>query len=143
MTITRKGASPIKLWFDSPEEMYGLSNKREALAKIFAIMNYRKIGRIDTLELFATILISLQGKFEIIIQNIMAMFCFHSENDFSKDEFHFFLDCLTRGLNTFAIPMGHKSPINSGRRLKPSELEILVAQIFPKNIAAVDVMERT
>lgn len=28
MTMTRKGAAPIKLWFDSPEEMCVLSNKR-------------------------------------------------------------------------------------------------------------------
>jgi len=31
MTLTRKGAAPIKLWFDSPEEMTVLSNKRPAL----------------------------------------------------------------------------------------------------------------
>lgn len=32
MTMTRKGAAPIKLWFDNPvEEMTVLSNKKQAI----------------------------------------------------------------------------------------------------------------
>lgn len=65
--MTRRGAAPIKLWFDSSDEMTVLSNKRPALAELFKVMDTNKVGRIDTLELFAVILISIQGKFEIIL----------------------------------------------------------------------------
>jgi hypothetical protein len=117
MTITRKGAAPIKLWYDSAEEMYQLSNKREACGKIFAILDTNKIGKVDAMELFATLLISLQGKFETIIHNMMAMFGFNNENEFSRDEFHFFLDCMTRGLLKLGIPKNSRVPVNVGRRL--------------------------
>lgn len=59
MTMTRKGAAPIKLWFDSHEEMNVLSNKRQAIQDIFKTIDSSKIGRIDTMELFAPILISI------------------------------------------------------------------------------------
>ncbi len=89
--MTRKGASPIKLWFDNPEEMTVLSNKRPALQEIFKLLDTNHVGRIDTMELFANILISTQGKFETILQNMMLIFGFNNENEFSRDEFHFFL----------------------------------------------------
>lgn len=60
---------PIKLWFDSPEEMIVLSNKRNALVEIFKMMDTSKLGRIDTMELFAVILISIEGKFEILLNS--------------------------------------------------------------------------
>lgn len=69
-------------------------------------MDDRQIGRMDTMELYATILISLQGKFDTIIHNMMAMFGFSNELEFSRDELHFFLDCMTRGMNKLAIPQG-------------------------------------
>jgi hypothetical protein len=57
--MTRKGAAPIKLWFDGFEEMAGLSNKRQAIQEIFKLMDTSGINRIDTLELFAPILFSI------------------------------------------------------------------------------------
>ena len=35
LTLTKKGQQPIKLWFDSVEDMYPMSNKREALGELF------------------------------------------------------------------------------------------------------------
>ncbi|CDW83191.1 UNKNOWN [Stylonychia lemnae] len=140
MTLTRKGAAPIKLWFDSPEEMTVLSNKRPALQELFRIMDHNNVGRIDTLEIFAVILISIQGKFEIILQNMMTIFGFNNENEFSRDEFHFFLDCMFRGLLKLAIPKGSKKPIHPGKKMTQSDIETLVSQIFPNNI---DLIERS
>eukprot|EP00347_Sterkiella_histriomuscorum_P019553 403341192 len=139
-TMTRRGAAPIKLWFDSAEEMTVLSNKRPALAELFKVMDTNKIGRIDTLELFAVILISIKGKFEIILQNIMIIYGFNNENEFSRDEFHFFLDCFSRGLLKLSIPKGSKVPMNPGKKLVQSDIESLVGQIFPNNI---DLIERS
>ena len=144
MTMTRKGVAPIKLWFDNPEEMTVLSNKRNALNDIFKLMDtninfmYNSMGRIDTMELFGPILISIQGKFETILHNMMLIFGFGNENDFSRDEFHFFLDCLFRGLNKLLIPQKHKKPLNPGRKVLSVDIEALVSQIFPSNIDIID-----
>jgi hypothetical protein len=67
--MTKKGTAPIKLWFDSPEEMSILSNKRVSLIEIFKLLDTQGLGRIDTLELFAVILISIEGKFEVILNS--------------------------------------------------------------------------
>lgn len=98
LTMSRKGAAPIKLWFDSPEEMSVVSNKRQSIQEIFKTLDSGNVGRIDTLELFAVLLLSVQGKWEIILQNTMIIFGFGNEGEFSRDEFHFFIDCLFRGL---------------------------------------------
>jgi len=65
--MTKKGSAPIKLWFDSSEEMMILSNKRNALIDIFKLLDCNNMGRIDTLELFAVVLISIDGKFETLL----------------------------------------------------------------------------
>jgi len=62
MTMTKKETIPLKLWLDSPEEMRIISNKRQQLTDLYEWLNYRKLKRIDTLELFAVIVIAVQGK---------------------------------------------------------------------------------
>jgi hypothetical protein len=160
MTMTRKGAAPIKLWFDNPtEEMSVLSNKRQAIQDIFKLMDSAGIGRIDTFELFAPILLSIQGKWETILSNAMIIFGFGNENEFSRDEFHFFLDCLFRGLFKLLVvgltpkqlsesQASHRSlwtrrkgqPTYPGRKLSSQDIDRLVSQIFPSNI---DIIERS
>jgi|LauGreDrversion4_2_1035121.scaffolds.fasta_scaffold368105_2 Ca2+-binding EF-hand superfamily protein len=147
MTMTRKGAAPIKLWFDSPEEMNVLSNKRQAIQDIFKTIDSGKVGRIDTMELFAPILISIQGKWETILANTMVIFGFGNEGEFSRDEFHFFLDCLFRGLFKLLIPTTPSSPKarnrrqpHPGRKVPSADIERLVSQVFPSNI---DIVERS
>lgn len=99
------------------------------------------------MEVFAPILISIQGKWETMLQNIMVIFGFGNEGEFSRDEFHFFLDCLFRGLFKLLIPTTPnekkskiRQPPNPGRKLASSDLETLVSQIFPSNI---DIVERS
>jgi len=48
---------------------------------------------------------------------MMTIFGFNNENEFSRDEFHFFLDCLFRGLLKLAIPRGHKKPLHPGKKM--------------------------
>ena len=83
--MTRKGAAPIKLWFDSHDEMNVLSNKRQAIQDIFKTIDTNKLGRIDTMELFAPIIISIQGKWETILAITMVIFGFGDEGEFSRD----------------------------------------------------------
>ena len=148
MTLTRNGSSPIKLWYDSAEEMCALSNKRQIIQDIFKIMDSPSgLGRIDSLEVFASIVLANQGGWNTILQNIMAIFGFGAENEFSRDEFHFFIDCLFRGLFKLLLvkpPGGPKRrkllPMHPGRKLANADIEKLVAQVFPSNI---DIVERS
>ena len=47
----------------------------------------------------------------------MTIFGFNNENEFSRDEFHFFLDCFFRGLLKVAIPKGQKKPLHPGKKM--------------------------
>ncbi|TNV83891.1 hypothetical protein FGO68_gene8671 [Halteria grandinella] len=133
-----------------------LSNKRQAIHDIFKLMDSSQIGRIDTLELFAPILISIQGKWETILTNAMVIYGFNCETEFSRDEFHFFLDCFFRGLLKLLIVVDKADPVlrgpalsifsrkkpvplHAGKRLSPPDLDKLVSQVFPPNI---EVLER-
>lgn len=130
--MTKKGTAPIKLWFDSNEEMCILSNKRAALIDIFKLLDTLQLGRIDTLELFAAILISIEGRSEVLLNSnsyfninldIMLIFGFSEETEFSKDEFHFFLDCMFRGIMKFAIPKKENNPVCPGKKIRYNEIE--------------------
>jgi hypothetical protein len=97
---------------------------------------------------------------ETIFQNMMVIFGFGNEREFSRDEFHFFLDCLFRGLFKLLIvtlpdqvdkpPEPATSiwererlkpaPLHPGKRLAPGEIDKLVSQVFPNNI---EIMERS
>lgn len=123
--MTKKGNIPIKLWFDSPEEMRIMSNKAENLVDLFKVLDIFNFSRIDTLELFSVILISLEGKIEVILNNIMGIFGFSDPNLFMLEEFHFFLDCLFRGLMKLLISKKDKKPSFSGKKIFSNEIEQL------------------
>jgi hypothetical protein len=90
--------------------------------------------------------------------NNMVIFGLGNESNFSRDEFHFFLDCLFRGLFKLFIVVSPSSqqplsphthsmhsrrkpvPLNPGRKLASADIEKLVSQIFPSNI---DILERS
>ena len=56
--------------------MMNISNKQDAVRDIFSHLNYRKLDRIDALELISTILIAVEGKFEGYIKNVLFIFGF-------------------------------------------------------------------
>ena len=101
--MTKRGTVPLKLWYESVMDMRSISNKRQACKDLFEWLDYKKLGRICTLELFAVMVFSLDGTKEIIAQNIMLFFGFQNENEFHKGELHFFFDCLFRGLCNLTI----------------------------------------
>eukprot|EP01022_Parablepharisma_sp_SALTPOND_P004480 TRINITY_DN120372_c1_g1_i1.p1 TRINITY_DN120372_c1_g1~~TRINITY_DN120372_c1_g1_i1.p1 ORF type:complete len:684 (-),score=40.78 TRINITY_DN120372_c1_g1_i1:1858-3909(-) len=74
LKCTKNGKVPLKLWFDSYEEMEVLSRKSNSLRTLFSIfdaekirifMDKRKVDRIDTLELFAVIIMALPSDLEL------------------------------------------------------------------------------
>jgi len=111
-------------------EFFKLSNKREFLIELFAWLDFRGLGRINTLELFAVIIISAKGTGETMINNIMLYFGFQSRQEFYRDELHFFFDCLFRGLCNLVITRGNKMPMNRGTRVNGCEIAKLVKKVF-------------
>lgn len=86
----------------------------------------------------------------------MVIYGFNSETEFSRDEFHFFLDCFFRGLFKLTIVIDKNNPtlkgpalatwsrkksvpMHAGKRLSSADIEKLVSQVFPPNI---EVLER-
>jgi hypothetical protein len=69
MTMTKKESVPLKLWMDSAEEMRIISNKRQSLVELFEWLDFRQLKRIDTMQLFAAIVCSIDGRLEQIINS--------------------------------------------------------------------------
>ena len=69
MTMTKKESIPLKLWMDSAEEMRIISNKRQSLVELFEWLDFRQLKRIDTMQLFAAIVCSIDGRPEQIINS--------------------------------------------------------------------------
>ena len=69
MTMTKKESVPLKLWMDSAEEMRIISNKRQTLVELFEWLDYKQLKRIDTMQLFAAIVCSIDGTPDQIINS--------------------------------------------------------------------------
>lgn len=130
MTLTKKGTMPLTLWFDSVDQMRPITNKREHLIQLFKWLDYRNFNRIDTLVLFAITLVAIDGKPEQLSNNIMLFFGFSSEETFHRDEFHFFLDCLFKGLLALTINGKNKQPLHRGWFVTQVDIEKLVSKVF-------------
>jgi hypothetical protein len=57
----------------------------------------------------------------------MVIFGFSEEGKFYRDECHFFLDCLFRGIMKLVIPKKDKKPVYPGFKIGFSEIEMLIA----------------
>jgi hypothetical protein len=58
--------------------------------------------------------------------DLMLLFGFENPESFTRDEFHFFLDCLFQGLSCFLITSEATQPLYRGYKLKASEILMLV-----------------
>lgn len=63
--------------------------------------------------------------------DIMLFFGFSNEQEFSRDEFCFFLDCLLRGLMNLTLRHKEKKPEYLGCRVKQADLQLIVKKVFP------------
>jgi hypothetical protein len=96
-----RGSSPFPLIYSSPLEMKDLSKKADSVKNIFNHLNYRKVGRISSLELIALILLSINGSLESMMKNVIMIFGFtdtETQQRITQDEFNFFIDCLFKGI---------------------------------------------
>ena len=138
MTMTKKGSVPLKLWYESVADMRMISNKRQACKDIFEWLDFKHLDRINTLELFAVIIFSLEGTQEITASNIMLFFGFQSETEFYRGELHFFFDCLFRGLCNLTVLQNETLPSHRGYYISQEEIAKLVDQIFPHKKEVVE-----
>ena len=53
-----------------------LSSKMQLLKEIFEHLNYKKLDRIDALELISCIILSIDGSFQQLLQNVIFIFGF-------------------------------------------------------------------
>ena len=68
----------------------------------------------------------------------MLFFGFQSETDFYKDELHFFLNCLSRGLMNLLIFKGNREPTMRGYGLSESDIRTLINQSFEANQESIE-----
>ena len=69
--LTKKNASPLPLWFDNPNNMEIISNKKSSLQDTFQMFDVKKLGRIDATELFSVILFMSKGDYPVkLLSNI-------------------------------------------------------------------------
>ena len=65
-------------------------------------------------------------KFIMKVIDLTTIFGFEFGEKFTRDEFHYFLDCLFRGLFCLLICEGHDMPHLRGSRLRDTDLAFLV-----------------
>ena len=118
--------------------MRNISNKRQACKELFEWSDFKKLNRICSLEIFATIIFSLEGTTEILGQNIMPFFGFQSETEFYRGELHFFFDCLFRGLCNLTVRKEDSFPQHRSFYVSQAEIKKIVDGIFPDNKESVD-----
>lgn len=57
------------LWFDHPNNMEIISNKKASLQETFQLFDVKKLGRIDATELFSVILFMSKGEYLTKLQS--------------------------------------------------------------------------
>jgi hypothetical protein len=58
--------------------------------------------------------------------DLMMLFGFAESDMFSRDEFHYFLDCMFRGLLCLLIQVNEKMPLHRGSKLQDQDIAFLV-----------------
>lgn len=62
--------------------------------------------------------------------DVIGVFGFKTDIEFSRDEFFLFLDSLFRGLSKVLIVEGERGPTNGFRRIASKDLDTLVNWIY-------------
>ena len=96
------------------------------------------LDRIDTLELFAVIMLALPSDLELKLSRIwifylidvIGVFGFKNDIEFSRDEFFLYLDSLFRGLSKLLIVQGQNKPTYKIKRIASKDIETLVSWIY-------------
>ena len=83
--------------------------------------------KIDSLELFAVLLLSIEGKVDALCDNIITIFGWaDTDKSIHRFEFHYFLDSLFRGILGLIVSKGEQMPAKRGNRVESKEIIKLV-----------------
>jgi len=87
--------------------------------------------KIDSLELFAILLMCIEGKVDALCDNIITIFGWaDTDKSLHRFEFHYFLDSLFRGILGLIITKGEQMPTKRGFRVSSKEIIKLVQAVF-------------
>ena len=75
---------------------------------------------------------------ETVVHNIMLYFGFQSQQEFYRDELHFFFDCLFRGLCNLVITQGESEPKYRGKFVSHCEIVKLVKKVFGEQTESIE-----
>lgn len=129
--MTKNGRVPLPMVFFTPTELAGLSNKRMCAEEVFKLFDTRGLGRIDVMELFAAIAVTTSGTLDLKVQNLVAIFGFRDQTTLSRDESHFMLDCLFRGIAKVTLRTTDTFyPRKPNYRLSATEISRLTESLF-------------
>ena len=131
LKMTKNGRIPLPMVFFTPAELSGLSNKRTCAEEVFKLFDTRGLSRIDVMELFAAIAAITSGTLDLKVQNLVAIFGFRDQTTMSRDESHFMMDCLFRGIAKVTLRSSDTFyPRKPNYRLSASELSRLTESLF-------------
>mmetsp|Transcript_21496 Transcript_21496/g.24968 ORF Transcript_21496/g.24968 Transcript_21496/m.24968 type:complete len:253 (-) Transcript_21496:72-830(-) len=129
--ITKKGSTPLPLYFDSPQSMESMSNKSGALAELFKNMDTLKKGRIDAYEVFSFITFIVNGEFENVFSTVVEIFGTEKPNSITQDEMYYFFDSVFRAMFKLLLKKNSKSTVKTAdKRLADEDLKMIVKKLF-------------
>jgi len=138
--ISLNGKLPLPIVFHNPLDLLSLSNKRNTVFEVFKLFDTRANSRIDTLELLSVISISTSGTLEARLGNAFFIFGFNEKDRLTKEEFHYFLDCLFRGVAKVALREDDTYyPRYPNKRVSAQEISNIVSAIFSNNAVSITV----
>lgn len=140
--ISLNGKLPLPVVFHNPLDLLVLSNKRNTVYEVFKLFDTRANNRIDVLELLAVISISTGGTLEARLANSFFIFGFTEHDKLTKEEFHYFLDCLFRGVAKVTLREDDTYyPRFPNKRISAQELTNIVHAIFGNATISITVEE--
>jgi len=129
--ITKKGSTPLPLYFDSPQSMEYMSNKGGALAELFKMMDTNKKGRIDAYEVFSFITLIVNGEYDNVFHTVVEIFGTEKPNSITPNEMYYFLDSVFRAMFKILVKKGAKPTSKlQDKRLSDEDLKMLVKKLF-------------
>lgn len=99
--LTYNGRLEVACSLWSFSDLSPISNKTNTLKEVFKLFDTRALSRVDTLELVFALSLVCSGPLDKKIDN--CFFALVLENGVTKEQLHFFLDTLFRGISKIAL----------------------------------------
>lgn len=129
--FTEGGTVHPPLVFHYPAELSVISTKRGILGEVFKLFDTRALSRIDSFEILYALSLACTGALESKIENCFSLVGIREDCTVSKEEFHFFIDNLVRGVCKIALLKTDTFyPRDPNQRLSPIEITLITESVF-------------